>query len=167
MSVNTSKHYQVYTGIVNLYYYCFWLSLCWLFFKQGIHDHCHAESPCRNPQYSPSKIKITNLQAMDAYEKALQHCNIYRYAESYCRVSKICIWQSCVPICHILLLSLLVPWHILGGVVQPSAAHMCPSASTLALRRMRCASIWHSRIGLVMSFLCPAHDLTTPIFIVV
>ena len=53
---------------------------------QGNHAGCHQSSPCKRPGYSPSKNTLKEKAAIEAYEKALQQTQVYRYAESYCRV---------------------------------------------------------------------------------
>ena len=58
--------------------------------SQGIHTDCHNS---KQPGYSPSKILLTNQAAIEAYEKALCQTQIYRYAESYCRVKPVCFDQ--------------------------------------------------------------------------
>ena len=74
--LNISKHYQV-----------LFLHFCIINrprFIQGIHDNCHESSPCK---HSPSKTILVSVSAIEAYEKALRQTQIFRYAESYCRVS--------------------------------------------------------------------------------
>ena len=45
------------------------------------------ESACKQPSYVSSKMPLTNTAAIAAYEKTLRGIFIYKYAESYCRVS--------------------------------------------------------------------------------
>jgi hypothetical protein len=54
---------------------------------QNQHDECATDSPCQHATYQPSKIVLSNPNAIAAYEKILKDTLIYRYAESYCRVS--------------------------------------------------------------------------------
>ena len=81
--LNISQHYQVIinTGNIILPFHYDIVML-----SQGIHTNCHESSPCCRPNYSPSKTKLTDQAVIDVYEKALKQTQIYRYAESYCRV---------------------------------------------------------------------------------
>ena len=96
----------------------------WSFF-QNCHDDCHSTSPCKMPNYEPSKAILTALPAIEAYEKELKGTLIFRYAGDYARVS--CIRDSacvstvlqgtcslfCVCIHSLLLLCCVVPRHLL------------------------------------------------------
>ena len=111
--MNISQHYQVMTCLhvrtslhhCRLFYLCMHIHVhvsC-LTISQGKHVGCCDSSPCQHPNYSPSKIVLNDSTAIEAYEKALQQTQIYRYAESYCRVPfHECAWHMYivhVPTC--------------------------------------------------------------------
>jgi hypothetical protein len=73
--------------------------------QQGNHLKCHQESPCQLPGYTPSKIQLTDVNAINAYTKMLQSTLIYKEASSYCRV--------CVLSDHFIYI-VVVSWHFLG-----------------------------------------------------
>ena len=82
--LNISQHYQV----------CCWLlmSLCFVeqcYCQQGNHTKCHKDSLCHSATYSPRRIVLRDSQAIEVYENVLRSTTIFKYAESYCRVSYI------------------------------------------------------------------------------
>lgn len=91
------------------------------------------------------------LRHYSIYDKVLRSTLIYKYAESFSRVSLdlytcvccarvACLWclaiqwslwtHLCCVVC------ILVSWHILGGVLQPPTLVLCPQED----------SLWHSNI---------------------
>lgn len=56
-------------------------------FIQGIHSDCHRSSPCHLPHYEPSKVIVEDPAAVQKLTKCLKETNIFRHAESFCRVS--------------------------------------------------------------------------------
>ena len=78
---------------------------------QGNHAGCHQSSPCKRPGYSPSKNMLREKAAIEAYEKALQQTQVYRYAESYCRVlPHVCMFaRTCTCTVHVPDACILVP----------------------------------------------------------
>ena len=80
---NISKHYQVYIATC----YCTRGSITLVKLFKGIHVQCHSSSHCHRADYRPRKQILTDPLAIEALENTLRRVNIYRYAESYCRVS--------------------------------------------------------------------------------
>lgn len=83
------------------------------------------------------KVRLTDQKAIEAYEKALKSTAIYRYAESYCRVSvHVYCGFTDLYIIHILLSA-----ETLSGLspLTTRCYSMSLSASTLGLRLSRCA----------------------------
>ena len=79
-----NEHEQTLSGDcvhLNMYIYIYF------FFCKGTHVDCHSDSACKRPNYTPSKTILTDQKAIEAFEKSLKITNIYRNAESYCRVS--------------------------------------------------------------------------------
>lgn len=83
--LNIISHYQV-SQKHRVPFLCMTLhnSSC---YTKNKHSQCHEESFCRRSGYSPSKLRLTDPAAIQAYEKALKATLIYKNAESYCRVS--------------------------------------------------------------------------------
>ena len=54
---------------------------------QGVHVACHQDSFCHRQDYVHQKVLLTDQKTIEVYEKTLQSTSIYRYADSYCRVS--------------------------------------------------------------------------------
>ena len=107
--------------------------------SQGIHTGCHPESFCHHPEHSSSRVTLTDTKAIDAYTTALQRCNIYRYAESYCRVSINDIFLSvrCSVVSCAFMYSVVTPTGWNRSITSSSCIFQ--SASILVQRHMRCA----------------------------
>ena len=80
----SSKDSGVITTIIT------WTADMFVFHLQGIHTECLDESSCRKPGYECSKTKLTSPLAIEACNKALMKCSIYRHADFYCRVRYVC-----------------------------------------------------------------------------
>jgi len=70
--------------------YSLCLIICFIeifYLYQGNHGNCHESSPCHLPGYIPSKVPLLDPMACQQLENQLKKTNIYRYAQSFCRVS--------------------------------------------------------------------------------
>ena len=95
--LNIISHYQVSQKhiIVSSLHVCMTLHNSSSYTKNK-HSQCHEESFCRSSGYSPTKLRLTDPAAIQAYEKAMKATLIYKNAESYCRVSNFERFTTCV-----------------------------------------------------------------------
>jgi hypothetical protein len=52
---------------------------------QGDHSSCHSTSACHMPRYTPSKVELTDPQAVQTLTKTLRGTYIFRNAQEFCR----------------------------------------------------------------------------------
>ena len=129
--LNIISHYQVsQKHIVSFLCMTLHNSSC---YTKNKHSQCHEESFCRRSGYSPSKLRLTDPAAIQAYEKALKATLIYKNAESYCRVST---WKGLTTCVEQVNLS-LVSGYFLDRVVQPSVAHLPSQTYSFRLHHLQ------------------------------